>query len=86
MDEGKCTVVGAPGKWIGAWSIDDVKFERHSLREFGFYVNGTLWTFASDDPSAFASTVGIVVDLRATSRFGLGERVKKAREEQRAGL
>ena len=85
VSDGKFTMVGAPGKWIGAWPFDDMKFERLTIREFGFTVSHDPWTFVSDDPAAFASAVGIVVDLRATSRFGLGERVRKAREEQRAG-
>jgi hypothetical protein len=85
VSDGKYTVVGAPGRWIGAWPLETTKFERLSLREFAFSPNGESWTFISDDPAAFAESVGVSVDLRPNSRFGLGDRVKQAREDQRAG-
>lgn len=85
VSEGKATIVGAPGKWIGAWPLERMTFERLSVREFAFSPNGESWTFVSDDPAAFASAVGVSVDLRPNSRFGLGDRVKQARDEQRAG-
>ena len=85
VSDGKCTIVGSPGRWIGAWQLEKTIFERISTREFAFSPNGESWTFVSDDPAAFANSVGVVVDLRANTRFGLGERVRRAREEQRAG-
>jgi len=82
---GRCTIVGAPGRWIGSWPVGEAKFERLSLREFEFSVSEQHWVFVSDDPAGFADAVGVVVDLRPTARFGLGERVRQAREEQRLG-
>jgi hypothetical protein len=84
VSDGKFTVVGSPGRWIGAWSLEEAGFERLSIREFGFRAKTENWTFVSDDPAAFGEAVGAVIDLRSKSRFGLGERVRQAREEQRA--
>lgn len=85
VSDGKCTIVGAPGRWIGGWPLEKTKFNRLSLREFEISPDGENWVFISDDPAAFAEAVGVVVDLRSNSRFGLGERVRLAREEQSAG-
>ncbi|MDF1594732.1 MAG: hypothetical protein P1T08_01355 [Acidimicrobiia bacterium] len=83
VSDGKCTIVGSPGKWIGSLRLDEASFERRSIREFGFLMQNEKWIFVSDDPASFADSVGVVIDLRSASRFGLGERVRRAREEQR---
>ncbi len=86
VSEDRCTIVGSPGRWIGAWPLDEAKFERLSLREFTFRAGHEMWTFLANDPARFAEAVGVVVDLRPTSgRFGLADRLRQAREEQRAG-
>ena len=84
ISDGKCTIVAAPGRWIGAWPLEKMTFERQTVREFTFSAHGQEWTFVSDNPVGFSEAVGVVVDLRPTvSRFGLGERVKAAKAEQR---
>lgn len=86
VSENRCTIVGAPGRWIGAWPLDEARFERVSIREFSFRADREEWTFVANDPAGFAAAVGVVVDLRQTSsRFGLAERLRRAREEERAG-
>ena len=87
VSDGKCTVVASPGRWIGAWPLEKLIFERRGPREFTFPANGQEWTFISDNPAGFSEAVGVMVDLRpTTSRFGLGERVKAAKAEQRRDL
>lgn len=66
---------------IGAWAVDDVVIERMTVFRFQITIEGSTYTFAPDDPAGFASGADVVVDLRPASRFGLGERVKKAKEE-----
>lgn len=83
--DGKYTIVGSPGRWIGSWPLDRTRFERISIREFAFSPNGESWIFVADDPSAFANAVGVSVDLRSNSRFGLADRLRQVREEQGAG-
>ena len=83
VSDGKLTLVATPGRWMGAWRLEELEFERLTMREFAFPVNGETWTFNSDNPVGFAEAVGVVVDLRPTKgRFGLGDRVKAARAEQ----
>lgn len=66
---------------IGAWALDDVTIERLTVFRYEITLDGTPSTFAPDDPISFANSVDVVVDLRPKSRFGLGERVRKAKEE-----
>ncbi len=66
---------------VGAWSLDDVLVERVTVFRFNITLDGVANTFAPDDPAGFAESVNVVVDLRPASRFGLGERVRKAKEE-----
>jgi hypothetical protein len=66
---------------VGAWSLDDVVVERVTVFRFNITLDGVTSTFAPDDPAGFAGSVDVVVDLRPASRFGLGERVRKAKEE-----
>lgn len=67
-------------KRIGAWNRDQVRCERVTVFRFALELDGTQHTFTPDDPAGFAAAIGVVVDLRPTSRFGLGERVKAAKE------
>ncbi len=66
---------------VGAWALDDVTIERVTVFRYQITLDGTTSTFAPDDPISFANSVDVVVDLRPTSRFGLGERVRQAKEE-----
>lgn len=66
---------------VGAWALDDVRIERVTVFRYEITLDGTTTTFAPDDPIGFADSVDVVVDLRPKSRFGLGERVRKAKEE-----
>lgn len=66
---------------VGAWAIEDVVVERLTVFRFNVTLDGVKHTFAPDDPAGFAGSVRVVVDLRPASRFGLGERVRKAKEE-----
>lgn len=66
---------------VGAWSLEEVLIERVTVFRFNVTLDGAKNTFAPDDPAGFAESVHVVVDLRPASRFGLGERVRKAKEE-----
>lgn len=66
---------------VGAWAISDVTIERLTVFRFNVTLDGVTNTFAPDDPAGFTESVDVVVDLRPKSRFGLGERVRKAKEE-----
>lgn len=66
---------------VGAWSLEDVLVERLTVFRFNVTLDGVKYTFAPDDPAGFSESVNVVVDLRPASRFGLGERVRKAKEE-----
>ena len=66
---------------VGAWALADVTIERVTVFRFHVTMDGVKYTFAPDDPAGFAKSMPIVIDLRPASRFGLGERVRKAKEE-----
>lgn len=71
-------------KRIGAWNRDQVRCERVTVFRFTLELDGDIHTFVPDDPAGFADGIGVVVDLRPTSRFGLGERVRAAKEAMAA--
>ncbi len=82
--------VAVDGEWIriwnehkrvGAWPVEQVHCERVTVFRFQLTLDGVVHTFQPDDPGGFATGVGAVIDLRPTSRFGLGPRVKAAKEE-----
>lgn len=66
---------------LGAWALPDVTIERMTVFRFHMTFENVKHTFAPDDPAGFAQSVDIVVDLRPKTRFGLGDRVRKAKEE-----
>ncbi len=66
---------------VGAWALEDILVERVTVFRFNVTLDGAKNTFAPDDPAGFAQSVQVVVDLRPASRFGLGERVRRAKEE-----
>lgn len=68
-------------KRIGAWPVEEVNCERVTVFRFQITLDGVVHTFQPDDPGGFASSVGAIIDLRPTHRFGLGPRVKAAKEE-----
>ena len=69
---------------VGAWALDDVRIERVTVFRYDITLDGATQTFSPDDPMGFADSVDVIVDLRPKSRFGLGERVRKAKEEMAA--
>jgi hypothetical protein len=71
-------------KRFGAWTCTDLKVERLTVFRFQLQLDGVTHTFTPDDPNGFSDSVGAVIDLRPKSRFGLGDRVKKALAEQEA--
>lgn len=68
-------------KRVGAWPAEAVNCERVTVFRFHLTLDGVVHTFQPDDPGGFATGMGAVIDLRPTSRFGLGPRVKAAKEE-----
>ena len=82
---GKFTIVESHGRWVGSWHVDEAGFEHLTAWEFTFVVGDETWRFAPNNPSAFAEAIDLVIDLRSKSRFGLAERLRKVREEERTG-
>jgi hypothetical protein len=68
-------------KRVGAWPVESVNCERVTVFRFQLTLDEVLHTFQPDDPAGFANGIGAVIDLRPASRFGLGARVKAAKEE-----
>jgi hypothetical protein len=68
-------------KRVGAWPVGDVNCERVTVFRFHLTLDGVVYTFQPEDPGGFANEVGAIIDLRPTTRFGLGPRVQKAKEE-----
>ena len=66
----------------GAWRLDDLHVERVTVFRFTMMLDGVTHTFTPDDPNAFAEAIGVVIDLRPKSRFGLGDRVRAAQAER----
>lgn len=71
-------------KRVGAWPVEDIQCERVTVFRFQLTLDGIVHTFQPEDPGGFADSVGAIIDLRPTSRFGLGPRVKAAKEEMAA--
>ena len=71
-------------KRVGAWPVKSVNCERVTVFRFQLILDEVLHTFQPEDPAGFADGIGAVIDLRPTSRFGLGARVKAAKEEAAA--
>lgn len=71
-------------KRYGAWMSDDLNVQRITVFRFQMELDGVLHNFTPDDPNGFSDAVGAVIDLRRTTRFGLGDRVRAALAEQAA--
>lgn len=67
-------------KRVGAWPLGDVNCERVTVFRFQLTLDDVVHTFQPDDPAGFADSLGTVIDLRPTTRFGLGPRVQAAKE------
>ncbi|CAN5797172.1 hypothetical protein BH23ACT5_BH23ACT5_14380 [soil metagenome] len=67
---------------IGSWDAEDVRIERESIFRFILSIDDEAYAFTPDDPSGFALTMNIEVDLTTTerSRFGLAERLRQVAE------
>ncbi len=71
-------------KRMGAWHRDAIACERITAFRFRLEMDGISYTFTPSDPTGFSDTIGAVVDLRPTTRFGLGPRVRAAKTEMAA--
>jgi len=71
--------VSAGRMQIGSWPIDKISTERTSIYRFDIDIDGDLFEFSPEDPSAFSDAVGAVVDLtESKGRFGLKARIERA--------
>ena len=68
-------------KRVGAWPLETVNCERVTVFRFQLTLDDVVHTFQPDDPGDFANSVRAIIDLRPTTRFGIGPRVKAAKEE-----
>lgn len=80
-EEGEWVRIWNEHKRVGAWPVADVNCERVTVFRFQLTLDEAVHTFQPDDPAGFAESIGAVIDLRPTTRFGLGPRVQKAKEE-----
>lgn len=65
---------------IGSWSLDQVKVKRDTIFRFRLEIDDELYFFCPDDPSGFADSVDVEIDLTSPrkARFGLAERIRQA--------
>lgn len=73
-------------KRFGAWRLEDINCERVTVFRFQITLDDVVHTFQPHDPGGFADSVGAIIDLRPTTRFGLGPRVRAAKEELAAAM
>ena len=94
-DDHYTATIAVDGEWVrvwhehkrvGAWPVENVNCERVTVFRFQLTLDEVLHTFQPEDPAGFADGIGAVIDLRPKSRFGLGPRVKAAKEEMAAVL
>jgi hypothetical protein len=64
---------------IGSWSLDQVKVKRDTIFRFRLEVDDESYLFCPDDPSGFARSVEVEIDLTTPrkARFGLAERIRQ---------
>lgn len=63
---------------LGSWSTEKIHAERTSIYRFELLIDGQIYEFFPDDPSAFSDTVGAVIDLtESKGRFGLRKRLEQ---------
>ncbi len=95
IDDHYTATIAVDGEWVrvwnehkrvGAWPVASVNCERVTVFRFQLTLDEVLHTFQPEDPAGFATGIGAVLDLRPTSRFGLGPKVKAAKEELAAVL
>lgn len=65
---------------IGSWGSDEVRIERESIFRFLLSIDEEQYAFTPEDPSGFAESVDIEIDLTSGDRprFGLAERIREA--------
>ncbi|HLU51972.1 MAG TPA: hypothetical protein VK011_00070 [Acidimicrobiia bacterium] len=64
---------------LGSWDLADVRIRRESIFRFVLIVDGQEYRFSPDDPSGFAESVDVEIDLTAEEkpRFGLADRIRQ---------
>jgi hypothetical protein len=65
---------------IGSWNAAEVRIERESIFRFLLSIDDEQYTFSPDDPSGFATSVDVEIDLTSADRprFGLAARIRQA--------
>ena len=81
VDDGRVRMWSARNR-IGSWNAEDVTIRRETIFRFLLTIEGDVYSFNPQDPSGFADSVDVVVDLTNNrgSRFGLAERLRKVAE------
>lgn len=64
---------------IGSWGLDQVNVKRDTIFRFLLEIDEEEYVFCPDDPSGFATSVDVEVDLTTSrkTRFGLAERIRQ---------
>lgn len=67
---------------IGSWDASEVHIRRDTIFRFLLTIEEEIYTFTPEDPSGFAGSVDLEIDLTAVEkpRFGLAERLRQAAE------
>ncbi len=65
---------------IGSWDAGDVHIQRESIFRFLLNIDEEEYTFSPEDPSGFADSVDLEIDLTSAEkpRFGLAARIREA--------
>jgi len=64
-------------KRLGSWPLPEVTAERVSPFRFRLVIENQRFSFNPEDPTGFSEAVGVVVDLRTGTRFGLAARLRQ---------
>ncbi|HEX7100567.1 MAG TPA: hypothetical protein VF377_15165 [Acidimicrobiia bacterium] len=64
---------------LGSWDLADVRVRRESIFRFVLVVDDMEFRFSPDDPSGFAESVDVEIDLTTEEkpRFGLAQRIRQ---------
>lgn len=78
IDEGRIRL-WSDRQRIGSWDARDVHIRRESIFRFVLTIEEEALAFNPDDPSGFADTVDLEIDLTAGDRprFGLADRLRQ---------
>lgn len=76
IDGDRCRFLAGKRR-LGSYEMTKVSCERVSPFRFRLTVDTEELYFSPVDPTGFSNAIGAIVDLRASTRFGLAERLRQ---------